>query len=309
VLACLLCNHNSQSPIYSVATKSVFILDVMKEEFLDAKEGLTFKVFDWDPLKDDELGQVTVAAEELVKGDGERMILKLLSPEKSRRVPNPAAMLGSAVGAVGKVGGGAVGAVGKVGGSAFGAVGKGVGKVGDTAIGKGVGGAMSSIGKVGAKVTKPVSSVAKAGGGAMVSGVKASGNAVVSVGKAGGSAVSKFNPLASKKADDDFGVITIRCRPTTSYDKKFLKFAAEQKGDFLGCRQNMEFVFETKGGVTRLPGSKLSMKEKSGPDTGVEKVRLCYGLFVCLFVFFSLTSVLARISSFFGLSQIQNVWL
>jgi hypothetical protein len=278
----LLCNHNSQSPIYSIATKSVFVLDVMKEEFIDAKEGLTFKVFDWDPLKDDELGQVTVAAEELVKGDGERMVLKLISPEKSKG-NNPAAMLGSAVGAFGKVGVGAVGAVGKVGGSAFGAVGKGVGKVGDTTIGKGVGGAMSSIGKVGAKVTKPVSSVAKAGGGAVVSGVKASGNAVVSVGKAGGSAVSKFNPLASKRVDDDFGVITIRCRPATSYDKKFLKFAAEQKGDFLGCRQNMEFIFETKGGVTRLPGSKLSMKEKSGPDTGIEKVRLYYAAFFLLF--------------------------
>lgn len=245
----------------------------MKGEFLENKEGLSFRVVDWDPLKNDELGRVSVSTEELLKSEGERMVLKLLKPGKYEG-NNPAAMLGSAVGAVGKVGVGAVGAVGKVGGSALGAVGKGVGKVGDSTLGKGVGGALKGVGKVGAKVTKPVSSVAKAGTGAVVSGVKAGGNAVVSVGKAGGNAVSKFNPLANKRAEDDYGQLTIRCRPATSYDRKFLKFAAEQKGDFLGCRQNTEFIFDTKGGATRLPGSKLSMKEKSGPDIGVEKVSL-----------------------------------
>eukprot|EP00980_Cylindrotheca_fusiformis_P028588 scaffold22613_cov126-Cylindrotheca_fusiformis.AAC.8 len=258
----------------------------MKEEFLGNPDGICFKVIDWDPIKNDELGQVTVKTEDLLKSNGERMKLKLLPPGKSSR-HNPAAMLGSAVGAVGKAGVGAVGSVGKagvgavgsvgrgvgkVGGNAIGVVGKGVGKVGESSIGKGVGGAISGIGKGVGKVTKPVSSVAKSGSGALVSGVKASGNAVVSAGKGGMSSVSKLNPLAHKRADDDYGEIYIRCRPATSYDRKFLKFAADQKGDFLGCRQNTEYIFDTKGGATRIiPGTKYSLKEKTGPDAGVEK--------------------------------------
>lgn len=130
----------------------------MKQEFLDAKEGLTFTVFDKDPgpLSDDALGHVKVSAEDLCNGDGERMVLKLQS---------------------------------------------------------------------------------------------------------------------ERKLNGDFGTISIRCRPASNYDKKFLDFAENQNGDFLGVRQSQEICFDTKGGTTKNPLSKLSMKESSGPDAGVKKVR------------------------------------
>jgi len=273
---------NNQNPIYTVGNGGVFLLDVLKKDFEEQDKGLTFRIRDWDPLAADELGFVTASSKELFESKGERMKLKLLAPDRSKL--NPGALLGSAAGAIGNVGGAVVGGVGQVGGTAVGLVGKGAKKIGGTGVGKGVKKVGGGIGKVAKVATKPVSTVVqkgggavvsgvKAGGGAVVSGVKAGGGAVVSGVKAGAGAINQLNPLASKRADDDYGFITIRCREATSYDKKFLKFADEQKGDFLGCRQNIDFIFDTKGGDGSLiPTTKaLSIVEKAGPDAGVEK--------------------------------------
>jgi len=269
---------NNQNPIYTIGKGGVFLFDIMKKDFLEEKKGLTLRVFDRGSIKADNLGQVTVSAEDLIKAEGERMELKLLPPDDGLLIKDA---FGAVRGAVGKVGGavvgGVVGGVGMVGGTAIGAVGKGAKIFGGSTVGK-------TVGKVGKIVTKPVGTVVskgggavvsgvKAGGGIVVSGVKATGGAVVSGVKTTGGLISGLNPLASTRADDDgdYGFIIIRCREATNYDKKFMKFAEERKGDFLGCRQNTEVIFDTKGGVSRLLGSKSSITEKSGPDAGVEK--------------------------------------
>ena len=252
----------SVNPIYTVQKGGVFLFDLLKEDFLAKEKGLTFRIRDWDPIAADELGYVTVSAKDLLEAKGDRMKLKLLPPDRSKL--NPGALLGTAAGVVGTVGGAAVGAVGAVGGTAVGLVGKGIKTVGSSKVAQGVG-------KVAMTATKPVGTIVKKGGGAVVSGVKAGGGAVVSGVKAGGGvlvsgvkAVKDLNPLASRRADDDFGYITIRCREATSYDKNFLKFAEEQKGDFLGCRQNIDFIFDTKGGTAGMIPGKLSIVEKAG---------------------------------------------
>ena len=236
------------------------MLDISKETFEAQEKGLSFKIWDWDPLGGEALGQVSVPPKEIIEAKGERVILKLLPPDKSKF--NPGALFGTAAGALGSVGGALVGGVGQVGGSAAGFVGKGVKKAGST-----------GVGKFAKTATKPMSSAVQKGGGAVFSGVRAGSVALVSGVKSGAGTINQLNPLASKRADDDYGYITIRCREATSYDKKFMKFAKERRGDFLGCRQNNEFIFNTKGGISSLLPPRLSIVEKSGPDAGVEKVR------------------------------------
>jgi len=273
---------NNQNPIYTIGKGGVFLFDLLKKDFLAEEKGLTFRIRDWDPLAADELGYVTVSAKELLEAKGERMKLKVLPPDRSKLAPG--ALLGAAAGVVGGVGGAVVGGAGavvggagKVGGKAVGLAGKGIKKVGDNKLAKGVGkvamAATKPVGNVVAKRGSAIVSGVKAGGGAVIGGVKAGGGALVSGVKGGVGAIKDLNPLASQRADDDYGYITIRCREATSYDKKFLKFAEEQKGDFLGCRQNIDFVFDTKGGYAKLLSStKMSIVEKVGPDAGVEKV-------------------------------------
>ena len=61
----------TESPIYTVTSDGVFILNVSKQDFLDKNEGLTFQVFDWDPVKDKNLGCVTITAEDLINATGD----------------------------------------------------------------------------------------------------------------------------------------------------------------------------------------------------------------------------------------------
>jgi hypothetical protein len=86
---------------------------------------------------------------------------------------------------------------------------------------------------------------------------------------------STVNLRGEKKADalSSFGTIVIRCRPATIYDKKFLGFAEDPNvSDFLGVRKGMEIVMRTQGAKIKVPGTKYSTIESSGPDTGVKKV-------------------------------------
>lgn len=268
--------ENSESPIYDLKTDGVFIFDVMKQDFLDKNEGLTFRVFDWDPLADKNLGNVTITAEELLQLKGERKVYKLEEPENDSLL-NP-------LGAIGAIGGLATGGAKAVGGAALGgvkAVGGGISKVG-----KGVTSGMSKVtpkplanvgkvaGKAAGKGIGAIGKVAEKGKDTVGKGVSTVGKGAKAVGSAAKSTASKANPLKflQKEVETSWGSITIRCREATSYDRKFMKFLDDQKGDFLGCRQNTEVVFQTKGGGLDFFGGKTSIQEKSGPDAGVVKV-------------------------------------
>lgn len=62
------------------------------------------------------------------------------------------------------------------------------------------------------------------------------------------------------------GVIHIRCRPATNYDKKFLEFVnSDQKGDFLGIGSNMSIVMNPRGGAKELIKSKLKVEGEFCP--------------------------------------------
>ena len=62
----------------------MFILDVVKEEFISPGNGLLFKVKDFDRAsKNDELGHLRVPGKKLLESDGKRLALKLKPPEGS----------------------------------------------------------------------------------------------------------------------------------------------------------------------------------------------------------------------------------
>ena len=68
-------------PIFTIATGSLFILEVMEHEFR-ASDGLLFKVKDYDRTsKSDDLGYVQVSGKDLCEANGQRMTLKLTPPE------------------------------------------------------------------------------------------------------------------------------------------------------------------------------------------------------------------------------------
>ena len=61
----------------------------------------------------------------------------------------------------------------------------------------------------------------------------------------------------SKKTEA--GVINIRCRPATNYDKKFLDYVnGDQKGGFMGIDQNTDIVLKTRGGSRKLVKGQIS---------------------------------------------------
>jgi len=147
---------NNQNPIYTIKTGSLFVLNVMKQEFIEEKDAVTFIVKDFDAvgMSNDELGTVSVSGEDLIKANGERMVLKL-------------------------------------------------------------------------------------------------------------------NPKKGSK-HKEAGVINIRCRPASNYDKKFLEYAnGDRKGDFLGIGANTDIIMNPRGGSTALVKSTLTKD-----DGGVKKNRV-----------------------------------
>ena len=67
----------STDPIYTVKQGSVFIMNVMKQEF-EVSEGLKFTVKDYDTVgRNDELGTVVVPGKELCEATGDRKTYKL----------------------------------------------------------------------------------------------------------------------------------------------------------------------------------------------------------------------------------------
>jgi hypothetical protein len=64
--------------------------------------------------------------------------------------------------------------------------------------------------------------------------------------------VLKLQPEKGSK-HKEAGVINIRCRTATNYDKKFLEYAnGDQKGDFLGTGANTDIIMNPRGGSTDL---------------------------------------------------------
>ena len=64
-------------------------------------------------------------------------------------------------------------------------------------------------------------------------------------------------PEKSKKTEA--GVINIRCRLATNYDRKFLEYSnGDQKGDFMGIDQNTAVVMKPRGGSKKLIKEKLT---------------------------------------------------
>lgn len=73
-----------RDPIYTITTGSVFVLSVVKQEFIES-DGLKFTVKDYDTLgRNDDLGYVVVSGKQLCEAKGERMVLKLSPPEGSK---------------------------------------------------------------------------------------------------------------------------------------------------------------------------------------------------------------------------------
>jgi hypothetical protein len=72
----------------------------------------------------------------------------------------------------------------------------------------------------------------------------------------------KLEPKKGSKCKEA-GVINIRCRPASNYDKKFLEYAnGDQKGDFLGVGANTDIVMKPRGGSTDLIKGKSTMDGK-----------------------------------------------
>lgn len=64
-------------------------------------------------------------------------------------------------------------------------------------------------------------------------------------------------PAKSKKTEA--GVINIRCRPATNYDRKFLEYVnGNQKGGFMGIDQNTDIVMKPRGGSRNLVKEKIA---------------------------------------------------
>ena len=64
-------------------------------------------------------------------------------------------------------------------------------------------------------------------------------------------------PENSKKPEA--GVINVRCRPATNYDRKFLEYSnGDQTGDFMGIDQNMAIAMKPRGGSKKLIKTKLT---------------------------------------------------
>lgn len=64
-------------------------------------------------------------------------------------------------------------------------------------------------------------------------------------------------PEKSKKTEA--GVINIRCRPTTNYDRRFLTYVnGDLKGDFMGIDQNMDIVMKPRGASGKIIKEKLT---------------------------------------------------
>lgn len=66
--------HGNDNPIWTVATGSLFLLDVSPEDFFGSAQGLTFFVKDYDAVSvDDSLGKMFVSQETLLKSTGARI--------------------------------------------------------------------------------------------------------------------------------------------------------------------------------------------------------------------------------------------
>jgi hypothetical protein len=77
--------HNSLSPIWTLDTGSLFLLQTTPEEFFAASSGMSFVLKDWDQIGSNEtLGTVTVGLEELLEGTGERKGYEIVLPKQPK---------------------------------------------------------------------------------------------------------------------------------------------------------------------------------------------------------------------------------
>lgn len=82
-------------------------------------------------------------------------------------------------------------------------------------------------------------------------------------------------PLSPPKGSKykEAGVLNLRCRLASKYDRKFLDYLSSQKGDFMGIDRNTNIVMKPLGGSRALLKEKSSAAEKTGKDAGIKKVR------------------------------------
>lgn len=74
----------SLSPIWTLQTGSLFVIRKSPEDFFSSSNGLVFSVYDWDKLdRDDILGSVKIQQEELLRGNGERVVKDIIPSKNS----------------------------------------------------------------------------------------------------------------------------------------------------------------------------------------------------------------------------------
>lgn len=78
--------HNTTNPIWTVETKSMFLLEMSSEDFFASSTGgLSFVVKDFDRVgRNEVIGRVVVPHEELLKGTGDRIVYDIV-PEKMQK--------------------------------------------------------------------------------------------------------------------------------------------------------------------------------------------------------------------------------